>query len=231
MNIRQIARKIKLRETPFYDGLYRLIRAIQTVNVPIIRPIGRALCLERTLRTASWNWFIHNFYYIPLFKSQCASYGKNLKLVDGLPGICGDLTILIGDNCVLHGTSTLVGSKVFDKPTLRIGNNVHLGSNLGITVGPQVTIGDDVMIGNNVSIFSYEAHPADPAKRHGVTSAESGKPVVIGNNVMIGARSTIMKGVTIGENSIVSNSSFVIQKVPKDSLVMGNPARVYPLFY
>lgn len=137
----------------------------------------------------------------------------------------------IGDDVVLHGTSSLVGAKVFKNPRLRIGNNTHLGSSLGIVVGQDITIGNNVLIANGVNIFSYDQHPANPADRHLPAPPESSRPVVIEDNVWIGAKSIIFKGVIIGRNSIVAAGSVVTQKVPPDSMVIGNPARVFPLMY
>lgn len=231
MSFRSYFEKIKRRESPFYDRLYLLLKAASTAEVPVFAPLASILYNERAFRLTTWRWFVQNFYYTPLFKSQCRSYGKNLRILDGIPQIYGNLSICIGDDCTLHGTSTFVGSKVFDEPTLKIGNNTHLGSNLGITVGCDITIGNDVMIANGVNIFSYDAHGTNPAKRHEAPPKETGKPVIIGDNVWIAAKSVIMKGASIGRNSVVANSSVVIQKVPPDSLVIGNPARIFPLMY
>lgn len=231
MSIRTFIEKIKRRETPFYDRLYLILKSAMVVDIPVFRPLGKFLYLERAIRLTCWQWVVQNLYYIPLFKSQCQTYGRNLRIYCGIPQIWGDVRLHIGDNCVMHGTTTLVGAKVFDAPTLRIGNNVYLGSSLTISVGADITIGNDVLIGDGINIFSYESHPANPKDRHGTPTKENGKPVVIEDNVQIGSKTTIMKGVTIGKNSVIANSSFIIKKVPPDSLVMGNPARVFPLFY
>lgn len=231
MGLNELATKIRRRETPFFDRLYRLLKSARSANVPVIRPLHRFLYAERLFRLEAWHWLVQNFYYIPLFKSQCRSYGRDLKLVAGIPQLVGDAHIHLGDNCLLHGTTTIVGAKVFDAPTLRIGDNTHLGYNLHITVGCDITIGRDVMIAGGVSIFSYDGHSSNPAERHGVAPKETGKPIVIEDNVWIGTRSIIMKGVTIGKNSIVAPSCVVTQKVPADSLVIGNPARAFPLIY
>ncbi len=229
MSLKEIATRIKRQDNVFYRGLYHLLKSAQTVNIPVIRPVHRFLYTERVLRHAAWHWVKQNLYYVPLFKSQCRSYGTNLNVLGGLPQIYGDLKIDIGDNCVLHGATTLVGAKVFDEPTLRVGNNTHLGYALNITVGCDVTIGSNVLIAGGVSIFSYDGHSANPMERHAAAPRKTSKPVVIEDNVWIGMNSTIMKGVTIGRNSVVAPGSVVTQKIPPDSLVIGNPARVFPL--
>ncbi|MDO4534475.1 MAG: DapH/DapD/GlmU-related protein [Clostridium perfringens] len=50
--------------------------------------------------------------------------------------------------------------------------------------------------------------------------------IIIGNNVWIGGNSTILPGVTIGDNSIIAAGSVVTSNVPKNVIVAGNPAKV-----
>ena len=52
------------------------------------------------------------------------------------------------------------------------------------------------------------------------------KPVIIGDNVWIGYRAMILKGVTIGDNSVVAANSVVTKDVPSNSIVAGNPAKI-----
>jgi acetyltransferase-like isoleucine patch superfamily enzyme len=86
-----------------------------------------------------------------------------------------------------------------------------------------------VLIANGVNICSYDGHPSNPAERHLPAPPESSKPVVIKDNVWLGVNCIILKGVTIGENSIVSNGSVIMSKVPPNTLAFGNPARCVPL--
>lgn len=231
MSLREFIVKIRNRETPFFDRLYRTVKAVRGVEVPVIRPLHRALYAERAFRLTCWRELVRTFYHEPLFKSQCAAAGKGLRVYDGIPQIMGNLQVVIGERVVLHGTSTLIGAKVFERPTLTIGDNTHLGSSLAIIVGQDVTIGSNVLIANGVNIMSYDGHPANPAERHLPASPGSSRPVVIEDNVWIGAKSVIMKGVTVGRNSIVVSGSVVTQKVPPDSMVIGNPARAFPLMF
>jgi len=141
----------------------------------------------------------------------------------------GHLRLKIGNDVIIHGVSTLIGAKVFESPTLIVGNNTHLGYQLIVNVGCDVTIGDNVLVGDRVSILSYDGHPVNPAERHLPAPKESSKPIIIGNNVWIGSNCTILKGVRIGEGSVVANGSVVTTKVPPRSLAIGNPARNFPL--
>ena len=79
----------------------------------------------------------------------------------------------------------------------------------------------------DVVVFDVSGHPSDPAARERGEPApdESVKPVVIERNVWIGRRAMIYPGVTVGENSVIGANSVVMNSVPPNSLVMGNPAR------
>ncbi len=83
------------------------------------------------------------------------------------------------------------------------------------------------MIGGGVRIQDNDGHPLDPeARRRGEKVPESAiKPVVIGCNVWLGARATILKGVTIGDNAVVATGSVVTRDVAANTVVAGVPAR------
>jgi acetyltransferase-like isoleucine patch superfamily enzyme len=77
-----------------------------------------------------------------------------------------------------------------------------------------------------VAIFDNISHPMSAAKRltRASIAADDAAPIVIGRNVWIGMRSLIMRGLTIGDNSIVAAGSVVTKSVPANTLVAGNPA-------
>lgn len=108
------------------------------------------------------------------------------------------------------------------------GLNITIGSNVFINQGCHfmdmggITIGDDVMIGPKVNLVSV-GHPVAPSeRRNGIVA----KPIVIGNNVWIGAAATILPGVTIGDNAVIAAGAVVSRDVPADTLAAGVPARV-----
>lgn len=107
------------------------------------------------------------------------------------------------------------------------GLNITVGRNVFINQGCHfmdmggITIGDDVMIGPKVNLVSA-GHPTSPADRR---SAIVAKPIIIGNNVWIGAAATILPGVTIGENAVIAAGAVVSRDVPMNTMVAGVPAR------
>jgi len=109
-----------------------------------------------------------------------------------------------------------------------IGDGTFIGHGCGFNIGQSIRIGRMCLLATNVQIFDNDGHPIDAAQRRAsmLTPPEAIKPVVIGDEVWIGNGSLILKGVTIGDRSIVGARSVVTKDVPPDTIVAGNPARV-----
>lgn len=107
------------------------------------------------------------------------------------------------------------------------GKNITLGKRIFINSGCKfqdqggVVIGDDCLIGHNTVMATLD-HDLAPSRRADMHPS----PIVVGRNVWIGANATILSGVTIGDNAVVAAASVVTKDVPKDSIVVGSPARV-----
>lgn len=116
---------------------------------------------------------------------------------------------------------------VFPRGTLRIGDNVGI-SGTTISVSEAVTIGNNVLIGSGCLIADNDAHPMDAEKRRDIYNNNdvATRPVVIGDDAFIGARSIILKGVNIGQGAVVGAGSVVTKDVPPHTIVAGNPAKV-----
>lgn len=93
-----------------------------------------------------------------------------------------------------------------------------------VAEGPGIEFGKNVLVGTGVSVFDSDFHEVDPAKRCSGTP-KAGK-VVIGDNVWIGERVTILKGAVIGENSVVAAGAVVSGIFPKNVVIGGVPAKV-----
>lgn len=111
--------------------------------------------------------------------------------------------------------------------SLLIGNNVGISST-AIVAHHYIQIGNDVKIGGGVCIYDTDFHSINPEfrkdRRLDSQMAKS-KSVIIGDNVFIGAHSTILKGVIIGENSVIGACSVISKNVPPNEIWAGNPAR------
>ena len=108
--------------------------------------------------------------------------------------------------------------------SLQIGNNVGM-SNTTIVCHHQVIIEDDVRIGGSTKIYDTDFHSLDVEERLGrkPETVKTG-PVRIKKGACIGAHCIILKGVTIGENSVIGAGSVVRKDVPDGEIWGGNPA-------
>jgi acetyltransferase-like isoleucine patch superfamily enzyme len=115
--------------------------------------------------------------------------------------------------------------------TWQAGAVLETGANFGMTGGTicaagRIKIGDNVTVGANAAIIDTDFHPLDSEQRKSRSSAGQTAPVTIEDNVFIGMNSLILKGVTIGQGSVVGAGSVVTKDVPPGVIVAGNPARI-----
>jgi acetyltransferase-like isoleucine patch superfamily enzyme len=114
--------------------------------------------------------------------------------------------------------------------TIRKGAVIQIGDRVGISgstlsANSHIEIGSDVLIGSGCLITDSDAHPVSYQDRLQEKDADTA-PVIIEEGVFIGARSIILKGVTIGRGSVVGAGSVISRDVPPGVVVAGNPARV-----
>jgi acetyltransferase-like isoleucine patch superfamily enzyme len=86
-------------------------------------------------------------------------------------------------------------------------------------------IGSNILIGSGCVISDSDSHPVLPSERNDHTKTKT-KPVVIEDDVFIGARSIILKGVTIGKGSVIGAGSVVTKSIPEYTIAGGNPAKI-----
>lgn len=104
-----------------------------------------------------------------------------------------------------------------------VGDHFYSNFNLTVVDDVSVTIGNCVMCAPNVTI-STTGHPVHPYYR--TRGAHFSLPIVIEDNVWIGANVAIMPGVTIGKNSVIGAGSVVTRDIPADVVAFGTPCRV-----
>nr|WP_319566124.1 acyltransferase [uncultured Rhodoferax sp.] len=146
---------------------------------------------------------------------------------------CKNSSIEIGDYfvaCSLPKNNSIgVNQRVIIKTVLP-NSKLLIGSNVGISgctisCSDSISIGNNVFIGSGVLITDSDAHSIHPDLRKNSIYAKT-KPIHIGNNVFLGARSIVLKGVTIGDGSVIGAGSVVTSDIPSMSVAAGNPARV-----
>lgn len=133
-------------------------------------------------------------------------------------------------NWVVNNAS---GVKAKSKIEVRRGAELIIGENVGITsvtimCFDKIHIGDNVMIGVGSHIFDTNFHninPVDRIQKKDPKDTVRTAPIIIKDNVFIGAFSIILKGVTIGKNSVVAAGSVVTKSIPDNQIWGGNPAQ------
>lgn len=107
------------------------------------------------------------------------------------------------------------------------GKNIRVGKNVFINFGCTfmdrggITLGNDVFIAPHVQLIT-ENHGLSPDERRFIISS----PIIIGNNVWIGAGAIILPGVTVGDNAVIGAGSVVTKNVAANTVVAGNPAKL-----
>ena len=170
---------------------------------------------------------------------------------DALTGISrsardGELETVIGDNAVIRSHTVIyAGNKIGNNFQTGHGTMIREENQIGndVSIGTQSIIEHHVKIGNRARIhsgafipeysvleddcwigpkvcFTNAPHPKAPRAK------EYLKGPVIKKHAKIGANSTILPGVVIGENSLVGAGSVVTKDVPANKVVAGNPAKI-----
>lgn len=133
--------------------------------------------------------------------------------------------VLDNNSLILKGCYITIGANC----KLKIGYNSYLSQGIKINTRCGMTIGNNVLIGYDTLIMDYDGHPIflqDDVDDGQIFIGGKSKPITIEDDVWIGHRSTILKGVTIGKGSVVGSRACVTSDVPPYSIVAGNPARV-----
>jgi maltose O-acetyltransferase len=106
------------------------------------------------------------------------------------------------------------------------GARTHLNNGVAIvSEGPGIAIGSDCLIGPGVHVYDSDFHALE-AEQRGLAAAPRTAAVRIGDNVFIGSSAIVLKGVTVGSDSVVGAGAVVSGDVPPNTIVSGNPARV-----
>jgi len=119
--------------------------------------------------------------------------------------------------------------------SITIGNHVGMSSPC-IWINGRLTIGNHVNIGGNRMILDTDVHQLDYLARRGEMNVNANvdgaeqmvqtAPVVIEDDVWIGANCQILKGVTIGARTVIGAGSVVTKSIPTDCIAAGNPCKV-----
>nr|WP_294786831.1 acyltransferase [uncultured Flavobacterium sp.] len=188
------------------------------------------------------------------FRQKILSFYLKMKyndrlIVNGPIRILGDLPVFklpgngkitLGQKVVLNSDSENTNTALTNKCTLVCGlnGNINIGDSsmlngVSVTSYLKVNIGSNCQIASCTLITDTDFHPISPEMRYRESMGHkidhnlvNKKEVNIEDNVWIGWGCTILKGVTIGENSIIAAGSVVVSDIPKNVIAGGNPAIV-----
>lgn len=170
------------------------------------------------------------------FKRKVVINGKRYNIMNGSKVIFeygssyGD--VILGEYVTIYGS---LFSQSHGKITM--GNYTRLGHNSCIRSVEKVSVGDYTAIANDVIITDNDNHPIDPIFRRKMKEDTLGgdmrawyhsahSEIVIGENVWIGEKARIQKGVHIGDNSIIAAGAIVTHDIPANCIAAGIPAKV-----
>lgn len=177
--------------------------------------------------------------YIKIHPTALIDPSANIKIfsVPEKPRVC----LEIGEYSHIFSNFNLLRPDA----VITIGKRCQLGAS-NFIAAESIIVGDDVLMAWGVTVFDNDAHGYNPAERRkdikivydqcmtkndGILllknwNAVKKKEIIIKNNAWIGFNSSILKGVTIGENAIVAACSVVTKDVPDNAVVAGNPAKI-----
>lgn len=184
----------------------------------------------------------HNFFNkrVKRLAGKLIPYKKSIFILDKTANLQLKGNLLTNANCIKNnGRSTIIRLDknallktvgtfsifydcdiiVFENAELELGSG-FFNSNVKIRCKDKIKIGKQVAISHDVTIMDSDAHTIN-YEDYQIT-----KPIVIGDNVWIGSRALIMKGVNVGDGAIIAAGSVVTKDVPANSMVAGVPAKV-----
>lgn len=185
-------------------------------------------------RLYTWNVF-HNLQY--KFYSLRTVWVVAKMAEAGSCCLFRKIGMLCSPECMSIGSKVVFGDYIWltawrnkgTIPCLKIGNNCDFGAFNHISCANKIIIGDNCLTGKWVTIIDnshgdtdYDTLLIPPARRQITTKG----PVIIGENVWLGDKVTVLPGITIGDGAVVAANTVVTKDVPPYSVVGGNPAKV-----
>ncbi|WP_198412599.1 acyltransferase [Nocardioides mangrovicus] len=147
----------------------------------------------------------------------------------------GEGVMILGPLRIKHGTRVELGARVRVRGlSVKGGGTVTVGSDTllngcWLIAQEQVTIGRECLI-SDCGITDTDYHNLRPEDRHRPPLSATRAPVEIGDNVWVGLRALLLKGSTVGSDSVVAAGAVVRGSVPPRVVVSGNPADIVKRF-
>ncbi len=168
-----------------------------------------------------------------ILRSYGAVLGKNIQISGKVHWLIRGGKVRIGDNFYFSSGDAVnpIGSNLQGAIYVESGASLTIGNDVGLSctrmwINDSIKIGNHVKIGGCVLMTDTDAHPIDFMARRSSNEGTKSAPIVIEDDVWIGAHCVILKGVTIGARSIIGAGSVVTKSIPTDCVAAGNPCRV-----
>lgn len=201
--------------------------------------IARSLCIPRWLRK-----IFYKYYNRFLFHVNGVKFGKNMRIYNRFYlSKHFKANVSIGDNFVFTSGEAFnplcrnLRGCIYtsEGSVIRIGDNVGISSAC-IWAKQYIQIGNNVNIGGDCILMDTDAHNLDyKIRKFGEVDSQgrsidsltaASAPIIIEDDVLIGTRCIILKGVTIGARSVIGSGSIVVKSLPANCIAAGNPCRV-----
>lgn len=180
---------------------------------------------------------VHHVVCTRILRPPALRYGKGVRII-GRPIISAyeGSTISIGDRVVLCSDSRYTALGVA-KPviirTLAVGASIEIANDVGLSgtvicAARSIKIGPNCLVGADVTIVDTDFHPVSPAsgRRYApIPMPQETDGVTIGADVFLGSGAMILKGVSIGQGSMIAARSVVTNDIPPYTIAAGTPAR------
>jgi acetyltransferase-like isoleucine patch superfamily enzyme len=193
------------------DRVEGTIVHLEPIDWPILPRVGSKLA---RMTKAIW------------WRSRLAAFGSK-SFIARPSYIVGGKSISIGQNVAIHRFGRLEALNAHDGTIrIEIGDATAIQPFAHIGAVDRVTIGRGCLFASFAYVSDHDhdfSDPMDPPRSNGRVVAA---PVTIGDYVWLGQRAIVLKGVTIGQRSIIGAGSVVTRDVPEYSIAVGSPARV-----
>ncbi|MDN0050900.1 acyltransferase [Bacteroides gallinaceum] len=195
-------------------------------------PIARFLRIPRRLRMIyyiHWNRLKFSFCGIK-FEEEMNVYNKIYVNVHPTAQVSIGHNFTFSSGAAFNPLSRNIRGCIFAEAK----SNIIIGDNVGISSATlwakeSVQIGNNVKIGSDCILLDTDAHNLDYIIRRDSsrdTFTAKSTPIIIEDDVLIGTRCIILKGVTIGARSVIGSGSIVTKSIPADCIAAGNPCKV-----
>jgi len=213
------------RKTHFEDPLKMPMQPNESTSDEILQPPAPAVGLDK-LKSPAFRAAAQAFFELKRHYYQLRYPGLEMAegtLIKGSISVKGSVQISIASGCRLGKAIEIFGSG-----SVTIGRNCSLN---GCWIGcdSTITIANDCLI-SDCYLLDTDYHNLEPRLRHTPSGPKVTAPISIERNVWIGANATVMKGVTVGQDSVVGLGSVIRKSLPAGVVAIGNPQQIVRRF-